>query len=69
MILRSKVTLVLPGRRSGFTGHCKKDINVKSEIGVLFPSSFDGKDSDELCIEQTVQGKPEYSQRESGNTL
>ena len=26
----------------------KRDINVKSEIGVMLPSSFDGMDSDEF---------------------
>ena len=50
--------------RRSFHGHFKKDINVKSEIGVMLPSSFDGKDSDELTIEQIVHGPPEYSQWE-----
>ena len=27
-------------------GHFKKDIKVSEEIGVMLPSSFDGKDSD-----------------------
>ena len=53
--------------RRSFHGHSKKDINVKSEIGVMLPSSFDGKDSDELTIEQIVHGPPEYSQWESRN--
>ena len=53
--------------RRAFHGHFKKDINVKSEIGVMLPSSFDGKDSDELTIEQIVHGPPEYSQWESRN--
>ena len=53
--------------RRSFHGHFKKDINVKSEIGVMLPSSFDGKDSDELTIEQIVHGPPEYSQWESRN--
>ena len=47
-----------------YNGHFKKDINVKSEIGVMLPSSFDGNDSDELTIEQIVHGPPEYSQWE-----
>ena len=29
---------------------------MNSEIGVMLPSSFDGKDSDELTIEQIVHG-------------
>ena len=53
--------------RRAFHGHFKKDINVKSEIGVLLPSSFNGKDSDELTVEQIVQGPPEYSQWEERN--
>ena len=53
--------------RRSFHGHFKKDINVKSEIGVMLPSSFDGKDSDELTVEQIVHGPPEYSQWESRN--
>ena len=53
--------------RRAFYGSFGRDINVKSEIGVLLPSSFDGKDSDELTIEQIVHGPPEYSQWESRN--
>ena len=53
--------------RRAFYEHFKKDINVKSEIGVMLPSSFDGKDSDELTIEQMVHGPPEYSQWEERN--
>ena len=53
--------------RRSFYGHFKKDINVKSEIGVMLSSSFDGKDSDELTIEQIVHGPPEYSQWEKRN--
>ena len=34
--------------------HFKTDINVRLEIGVMLPSSFDGNDSDELTIEQIV---------------
>lgn len=33
--------------RGSFHAHFKKGINVKSEIGVMVPLSFDGKDSDE----------------------
>ena len=53
--------------RRAFYEHFKKDINLKSEIGVLLPSSFDGKHSDELTIEHIVHGPPEYSQWESRN--
>ena len=42
-------------------------MNIKSEIGVMLQSSFDGKDSDELTIEQIVHGPPEYRQWESRN--
>ena len=53
--------------RLAFYEHFKKDINLKSEIGVLLPSSFDGKDSDELTIEQIVHGPSEYSHWERRN--
>ena len=53
--------------RRSFNGHFKKDINVKSVIGAMLPSSFDGKDSDEFTIEQIVYGPPEYSHWESRN--
>ena len=53
--------------RRAFYEHLKKDINLKSEIGVLLLSSFDGKDSDELTIEQIVHGPSEYSHWESRN--
>ena len=53
--------------RRAFYEHFKKDINVKSEGGVMLPSSFDGRDSDELAIEQIVQGPPKYSQWDGKN--
>ena len=53
--------------RRAFYEHFKKESNVKSEIGVMIPSSFDGKDSDELTIEQIIHGPPEYSQWEERN--
>ena len=53
-------------RRASYE-YFKKNINVTSEIGVMLPSSFDGKDSDELTIEQIVHGPLEYSQWESRN--
>ena len=40
---------------------------MKSEIGVMLPSSFDGMDSDELTVEQIVHGPPEYSKWENRN--
>ncbi len=53
--------------RRAFHGQFKKEINVKSEIGVMLPSSFDGMDSDELTAEQIVHGPPEYSRWENRN--
>ena len=53
--------------RRSFQGYFKRDIGVDNEIGVMLSSSFDGKDSDELTIEQIVDGPPEYSQWESRN--
>jgi hypothetical protein len=54
--------------RRAFHGHFKKDIKVKEEIGVMLPSSFDGKDWDELSFEEQVHGPPEYSQWEDRNS-
>jgi len=54
--------------RRAFHGHFKKDIKVKEEIGVMLPSSFDGRDWDELSFEEQVYGSPEYSQWEDRNT-
>jgi hypothetical protein len=51
-----------------FYGHLNKDIKVKEEIGVMLPSSFDGKDWDELSFEERVHGPPEYSQWEDRNS-
>ena len=53
--------------RRAFHGHFKKDIKVKEEIGVMLPSSFDGKDWHELTFEEKVHGPPEYSGWESRN--
>ena len=53
--------------RRAFYGHFKKDINVKSEISVMLSSSFDGKYSNDLTIEQVINGPPEYSHWESRN--
>ena len=54
--------------RRSFYGHFKKDINVKSEIGVMLPSSFDGKEWNDLTFEEQVHGPPEYSQWEDRNS-
>ena len=48
--------------RRAFHGQFKKDINVKSEIGVMLPSSFGGMNSDDMTGEQIVHGPPKYSQ-------
>ena len=48
-------------------GHFKKDINVKSEIGVLLPSSFDGRECNDLSFKEQVHRPPEYSQWEDRN--
>ena len=53
--------------RRAFHGHFKRDIKIKEEIGVMLPSSFDGKDWDELSFEEQVHGPPEYSQWEKRN--
>ena len=54
--------------RRAFHGHFKKDINVKSEIGVMLPSSFDRKEWSDLTFEEQVHGPPEYSQWEDRNS-
>ena len=54
--------------RRSFYGHFKKDINVKSEIGVMLPSSFDGKEWNDLTFEEQVHGPPKYSQWEDRNS-
>ena len=55
------------GMRSAIHGQFKKDINVKSEIAVMLPSSFDGMDSDDMTVEQIDHGPPEYSKWENRN--
>ena len=54
--------------RRAFYEHFKKDINVKSEIGVMLPSSFDGKEWNDLTFEEQIHGPPEYSQWEDRNS-
>ena len=56
------------GMRRAFHGHFKKDIKVKEEIGVMLPSSFDGKDWNKLSFEEQVYGPPEYSRWEKRNS-
>ena len=56
------------GMRRAFHGHFKKDIKVKEEIGVMLPSSFDGKDWNKLSFEEQVCGPPEYSRWEKRNS-
>ena len=53
--------------RRAFHGQFKKDIRVKDEIGVMLPSSFDGREIDDLSIEEIIKGPPEYSQWEGRN--
>ena len=53
--------------RKSFHGHFKKDIQVKEEIGVLLPSSFDGRECNDLSFEEQVHRPPEYSQWEDRN--
>ena len=54
--------------RRAFHGHFKKDIKVKEEIGVMLPSSFDGKDWNKLSFEEQVYGPPEYSRWKKRNS-
>ena len=54
--------------RRAFYEHFKKDINVKSEIGFMLPSSFDGKEWNDLTFEEQIHGPPEYSQWEERNS-
>ena len=53
--------------RRAFHGQFKKDIRVKDEIGVMLPSSFDGREIDDLSIEEIIKGPPEYSRWEERN--
>ena len=47
--------------RRAFYHHFKKNIKVKGEIGELMAGSFDGRDSDELSLNELIDGEPEYS--------
>ena len=42
-----------------FHSHFKKNINVKSEIGVMLPSYFDGKEWNDLTFEEQIHCPPE----------
>ena len=50
--------------RRSFHGHFKKDINVKSEIGVMLLSFFDGKEWSDLNFEKQIHRPLEYNQWE-----
>jgi hypothetical protein len=41
-----------------FHGHFKKDINVESEIGVILPPSFDGREGKDLTFKEQILGPP-----------
>ena len=51
-----------------FHGYFKRDINVESEIGVILPPSFDGKECKDLTFDEQIHGPPEYSQWEDRNS-
>ena len=53
--------------RRAFHGQFKKDIRVKDEIGVMLPSSFDGREVEDLSFEKQANGPPEYRRWESRN--
>ena len=40
---------------------------VKGEIGKLMAGSFDGRDSDELSLDELIDGEPEYSRWNARN--
>ncbi len=48
--------------RRAFHDHFKKDIKVSEDIGVMLPSSFYGREFEDLSIEEIANGPPEYSQ-------
>lgn len=53
--------------RRAFYNRFKRDITVKHEIGVMLPSSFDGREVEDLSFEEIVKGPKEYSSWESRN--
>ena len=54
--------------RRAFYEHFKKDIKIDSEIGVMLPSSFDGREWSDLTFEEQTHGPTEYSQWEDRNS-
>ena len=54
--------------RRAFYEHFKMDINIKSDIGFMLPSSFYGKEWNDLTFEEQIHGPPEYSQWEERNS-
>ncbi len=53
--------------RRAFHDYFKKDIKVSKDIGVMLPSSFDGREVEDLSIEEIANGPPEYSQSNERN--
>ena len=53
--------------RRAFKDYFKKDIKVSKDIGVMLPSSFDGREFEDLSIEEIVSGPPEYSKWKGRN--
>ena len=47
--------------RKAFFEQFKKDIPIKGEIGQIRPTSFDGRDWNDLTFNEQVYGAPEYS--------
>ena len=47
--------------RKAFYEQFKKDIPIKGEIGQIRPTSFDGRDWNDLTFNEQVYGAPEYS--------
>ena len=47
--------------RKAFYEQFKKDIPIKGEIGQIRPSTFEGRDWNDLSFKQQVYGAPEYS--------
>ena len=47
--------------RKTFYEQFKKDIPIKGEIGQIRPTSFDGRDWNDLTFKEQVYGAPEYS--------
>lgn len=47
--------------RKVFYEHFKKDIPIKGEIGQIRPTSFDGRDRNDLTFNEQAYGVPEYS--------